>query len=116
MSAYPPTLRPLTPGVSTAAGTSWTVWMPVELVTPIRYGSSSTQVYGIVIVRERRRPSVDDAVDREGHDRVVHRDHRDRDVLGLRVAHEHLDLARRELDPADVERVGRRAGSTPPGR
>ena len=34
MRAYPATLDPSAPGVGTAAGTSWTVWMPVELVTP----------------------------------------------------------------------------------
>ena len=45
-------------GVSTAAATSCVVWMPVELVTPIRSGSSGTQSYGTRIVAERRRPSV----------------------------------------------------------
>ena len=51
-------LRPLAVGVSTAAGISFVVWIPVELVTPTEIGSSSTQSYGTTIVLERRRPSV----------------------------------------------------------
>ena len=45
-------------GVSTTAAISCVIWMPDELVTPIEGGSSGTQSYGIVIVAERRRPSV----------------------------------------------------------
>ena len=49
----------MTPGVSTAAGISSTVSIPVELVTPTAdRSSSSTQRYGITIVLERSRPSV----------------------------------------------------------
>ena len=51
-------LSPVSPGVSTAAGISSTVSIPVELVTPIVIGSSWTQRYGITIVLERSRPSV----------------------------------------------------------
>ena len=50
------------------------------------------------------------AVGREGVDRVVHRDRRDRDVVGLGVAHQDADLTRVELHPAQVERVGRGRG------
>ncbi len=48
----------MTPGVSTAAGISSTVSIPVELVTPTVIGSPSTQSNGITIVLERSRPSV----------------------------------------------------------
>ena len=48
------------------------------------------------------------AVERVRHDRVVDRDRSDRDVVALRVRHLDLDLARPELDPADVELVRRR--------
>jgi hypothetical protein len=48
----------VTPGVSTAAGISSTVSIPVELVTPMIIGSSVTQRYGITIVLERSRSSV----------------------------------------------------------
>ena len=45
-------------GVRRAAGTSVVVWIPVELVTPIAIGSSSTHAYGTTIVLERSRSSV----------------------------------------------------------
>ena len=51
-------LAPTGAGVSIAAGISFTVSMPVELVTPTVIGSSSTQSNGTTIVLERRRPSV----------------------------------------------------------
>ena len=48
------------------------------------------------------------AVDLEGNDRVVDGDRGDRQVVLLRVRDADLDLARLELDPADVEQVGLR--------
>ena len=84
------------------------VWIPVELVTPTAIGSSSTQSYGTTIVLERSRPSVSGPSTRVRDDRVVDRDRRDRQVVRLRVRDADPDLARVELDPADVELVGRR--------
>ena len=98
----------MTPFVSTAAGTSFTVWMPVELVTPIRYGSSATQSNGTTIVVPRRRPIVCWPVERVRDDEVVDRDRCDRQIVLLRVADMNSDLARLELDPRDIEPVGRR--------
>ena len=43
ITAYPKKLRAEAVGVSTAAGISSTVWIPVELVTPTEIGSCSTQ-------------------------------------------------------------------------
>ena len=48
------------------------------------------------------------AVDGVGDDRVVHGHRGDGQILALRVRHPDSDLARRELDPAYVEGVGRR--------
>ena len=101
-------LSPVSPGVSTAAGIASTVSIPVELVTPIVIGSSWTQRYGITIVLERSRPSVCGPSTSNGNDRVVDRDRGDREVVLLRVRDADLDLARLELDPADVEQVGLR--------
>ena len=58
MIPYPSRAEAVNPGVSTAAATSSTVSMPVELVTPTVIGSSSTQSNGITTVLERKRPSV----------------------------------------------------------
>ncbi len=58
MSAYPKKLETDGSGVAIAAGISFTVWIPVELVTPTVIGSSSTQLKGTTIVLERRRPRV----------------------------------------------------------
>ncbi len=52
---------------------------------------------------ERRGP-----VEREGHDRVVHGDGCDGQVVRLGVPHRDPDLAGRQLDPADLELVRRR--------
>ena len=46
-------------------------------------------------------------VERERHDRVVDGDRRDRQLVALRISHQDPDLARAELDPADVELVRR---------
>ena len=43
ISPYPRKLRALGCGVRTAAGISWTVSIPVELVTPTAIGSLATQ-------------------------------------------------------------------------
>ena len=56
------------------------VSMPVELVTPTVYGSSSTHWNGTTIVLERRRPSAGRPVEPERNDRVVDRDARDREL------------------------------------
>ena len=95
----------MTPGVSTAAGISSTVSIPVELVTPTLIGSSATQRYGITIVLERSRPSVCGAVELERDDRVVDRHRGDRQVVLLRVGDPNADLAGLELDPPNVELV-----------
>ena len=56
------------------------------------------------------------AVERERHDRVVDRDRGDRQVVALRVRDADPDLARLELDAADVELVRRAAGCCRSGR
>ena len=43
MIPYPRTLRVDAVGVSTAAGISFVVWIPLELVTPTVIGSPSVQ-------------------------------------------------------------------------
>ena len=58
ITAYPKKLRAEAVGVSTAAGISSTVWIPVELVTPTEIGSCSTQSYWTTISLERSRPRV----------------------------------------------------------
>ncbi len=97
--------EPVKPGVSTAAGISSTVSIPVELVTPTVIGSSSTQSNGISIVLDRRRPSVESPSTVNGTiasstvtDAIVRSS-----CCGIRDAH--ADLAGLELDPADVELV-----------
>ena len=85
-------------------------------MTPTEIGSSSTQSYGHDD-RARAEPAeLARPVERERHDRVVDGDRGDRELVRLRVRDPDPDLARRELDAADVELVGRRRVAARPGR
>ena len=98
-------------GVSTAAGIFFDRLDPGRARDP----DADRVVFDPVVRdddRARAQPAeLGRAVEREGDDRVVDGDRGDRQVVALRVRDPDADLARLELDAADVELRRRAAGS-----